>query len=84
MLMKLHDGVEVLGHLWSAALDESAVPLSTAVLDAWRRLWAEEVTTVVQLRFRLFWSCLAQGLNEMLPIEAQFLRLSLKRRGAKK
>eukprot|EP00434_Breviolum_minutum_P020085 symbB.v1.2.017715.t1/scaffold1384.1/size122353/5 len=68
---------EPLACLWSAAFDETP-PKSTKntvpVLERWRRLWSDELHVSVQLRFRLFWTILAQALNEMWPIEVSLCR----------
>eukprot|EP00435_Cladocopium_sp_Y103_P005455 s3710_g1.t2 len=78
LLLNFHEAKEAepLFCLWSAAFDETAPKdtLQVPVLERWRRLWSDELTVQIQLRFRLFWTLLVQAVNEMLPIEVTLCR----------
>ncbi|CAK9087584.1 BTB and MATH domain-containing protein 40 [Durusdinium trenchii] len=74
LLMDLYEEAEPLACLWTAAFEEKGSGCSVSALDSWKRLWSDEVKVAVQLRFRLFWTVLAQALNEMMPIEVSLCR----------
>ncbi|CAJ1342704.1 unnamed protein product [Effrenium voratum] len=80
ILLNMHqDEAEPLCVLWTAVFGEEEPQPKVCLRDSWQRLWMEEgkaANDEIQLRFRLFWSLLAQALNEMLPLEVALCRRS--------